>query len=256
MFPLGSIRLAIAAPLLAAALGLHGVAQAQLVSAPAWGVGLGVSLKRPAYTGFGTDTTVIPLLSYENRWVRFAGPVVDLKLPVGGAVALGLRARYAFEDGYEPGDAPGLAGMSERRPGLWLGASALWRSGVADLSAEWLADASGRSDGQRLRLMAERPFVQGSFHLVPRVALHWHDRRSVGYYYGVRPTEAATGRPAYGGRSTVNAELGLRTSYALTASQGLYLDLSATRLGSGIQDSPLVDRGAETAVRFGYLYRF
>lgn len=221
-----------------------------------WGVGLGLSVKRPAYSGIGSETRVIPQLSYENRWVRLAGPMVDFKLPSRGSLSLGLRARYALEDGYEPGDAPVLAGMAERKPGLWLGATAVWRSGFADLSAEWLGDAAGLSDGQRLRLMAERSLRQGSFQFTPRLALHWQDGKAVDYYYGVRASEATTARPVYGGSSTVSTELGLRTGYALSARQGLYLDLSATRLGSGIQNSPLVDRSIETAVRMGYLYRF
>jgi len=254
MLPLRSALLAAAA--LAGALGLNPVARAQFTEPSTWGVGLGVSVKRQAYTGIGNSTTVIPVLSYETRWVRFAGPVLDLKLPTSGQLALGLRVRYAFEDGYEQGDAPVLAGMAERKAGLWLGATALWRSDIADLSAEWLADASGQSDGRRLRLMAERSFRQGAFQLVPRLALHWHDRKSVDYYYGVRAGEATLGRARYEGRSAINTELGLRTSYAITASQGLYLDLSATHLGSAIQDSPLVDRSAERAVRLGYLYRF
>ena len=246
----------LAVALFPALLCLPTAAQTPVEATSTWGLGLGVSVKRQAYTGIGSDTTAIPLLSFENRWVRFAGPVVDLKLPTSGRVALGLRARYAFEDGYEPGDAPILAGMGERKPGFWLGGTALWRSDVADLSAEWLADASGRSQGQRLRLMAERAFRQGSFQFTPRLALHWHDRKSVDYYYGVRGSEASLVRPAYSGGSALNTELGLRTSYGLTASQGLYLDLSATHLGSAIQNSPLVDRNAETAVRLGYLYRF
>ena len=36
----------------------------------------------------------------------------------------------------------------------------------------------------------------------------------------------------------------------------VYLDLSATRLGSGARHSPLVDGSTESALRLGYLYRF
>lgn len=94
-----------------------GAALAQPATESAWGVGLGVNLKQKAYAGMGTRTTVIPLLSYENRWVRVAGPVLDLKLPAHGPLVMALRARYAFEDGYEPDDAPVLNGMAERKSG-------------------------------------------------------------------------------------------------------------------------------------------
>lgn len=240
----------------ATALCSAGVALAQPATESPWGVGLGTSTKHKAYAGMGTSTTVIPLISYENRWVRFAGPLLDIKLPTQGAVSLTLRARYAFEDGYEASDAPVLSAMAERKASVWLGASALWRSSMADLSVEWLGDASGHSKGQRLRLAAEKSWRVGQFVLAPRLAVQWHDRKSVNYYYGVRDSEARAGRAAYAGRATTHTELGLRTAYTLAPQQSVYADLSATRLGSAVRNSPLVGRSTETALRLGYLYRF
>jgi outer membrane protein len=62
-----------------------------------------------------------------------------------------------LEDGYEPDDAPILNGMAERKPGLWLGGGALWWHDTANVSFEWLADASGHSDGQRVRVGLKNP---------------------------------------------------------------------------------------------------
>ena len=127
---------------------------------------------------------------------------------------------------------------------------------MADLSAEWLGDASGHSKGQRLRLAAEKSWRVGQFVLAPRLAVQWHDRKSVDYYYGVRDSEARAGRAAYAGRATTHTELGLRTAYTLAPQQSVYADLSATRLGSAVRNSPLVGRSTETALRLGFLYRF
>lgn len=233
-----------------------GAALAQAVTEPAWGVGLGVNFKQKAYAGMGTSTTVIPLLSYENRWVRVAGPVLDVKLPLQGPVTVAVRARYAFEDGYEPVDAAMLSGMAERKSSVWLGANVLWRGSLADLGAEWLADASGHSKGQRVRLSAEKTWRMGAVGLTPRLAVQWSDRKSVDYYYGVRPGEALPGRPAYRAGAATHAELGLRTTYSWAPPHSVYLDLSATRLGSAVRLSPLVNRSTESALRLGYLYRF
>lgn len=76
----------------AAALCSAGVAMAQPATETPWGVGLGASIKQKAYAGMGTSTTVIPLLSYENRWIRFAGPLLDVKLPTQAPVSVTLRA--------------------------------------------------------------------------------------------------------------------------------------------------------------------
>ena len=76
------------------------------------------------------------------------------------------------------------------------------------------------------------------------------------YYYGVRASEALPGRPAYSAGSATHVELGLRSTYTWAPQHNVYLDLSATRLGSGARHSPLVDSSTESALRLGYLYRF
>ena len=221
-----------------------------------WAAGIGVNLKQKAYTGIGIKSTALPVLAYENQWLRFTGLALELKLPSSSPLSFALRARYAIEDGYEAGDAPILNGMNERKAGLWLGGIAHLRHDIAHLSADWAADASGHSKGQRIRLVAEKPMLLGSVQLAPRLAANWLDKNYVDYYYGVTPGEARLGRAAYTGQATVNTELGLRGSYALAPQQSIYLDLSATALGSGIKDSPLVGRSTETTARIGYLYRF
>lgn len=251
MFPL-PMRL----PLCTAALLSAGAALAQPSTDPSWSLGLGVSVKQSAYAGMGTSTTVIPLLGYENRWLRLAGPVLDVKLPLQAPLTVALRARYALDDGYEPDDAPVLRGMDERKSGVWLGAHVVWRGSLADLGAEWLADASGHSRGQRVRLSAEKTWRMGPVGLTPRLAVHWNDHASVDYYYGVRPGEALPGRPAYSASSATHAELGLRTTYSWAPPHAAYLDLGTTRLGRAVRHSPLVDRSSETALRLGYLHRF
>ena len=127
-----------------------GAALAQPATESAWGMGLGVNLKQKAYAGMGTRTTVIPLLSYENRWVRVAGPVLDLKLPAHGPLVMALRARYAFEDGYEPDDAPVLNGMAERKSGRVVSATKPTRAAMvkkvsigAQHKFRWPADLAG-----------------------------------------------------------------------------------------------------------------
>ena len=132
----------------------------------------------------------------------------------------------------------------------------MWRTPAADLSAELLGDASGHSKGNRFKIMAERRFQAGAFDLSPRVAAIRLDRKYVDYYYGVKAAEVQASRPFYSGEATVNLEAGLRIGYTLAPKQNLFLDLSATRLGAGIKDSPIVERSTQTGLRIGYLYRF
>lgn len=221
-----------------------------------WGLGIGAGWQRPVYAGAENKTRVLPLISFENEHVRVLGLGADLKLPSAGPVSFAVRARYALGDGYESDDAPILNGMAERKPSFWLGGVVQWRTEYAKLSAELAGDASSHSKGTEARLGVERDFRFGRFMITPRVAAVWRDAKYVDYYYGVRPEEATAFRPAYEGRATTNAEVGLRTFYGFSLRDGAFLDVSATALGSSIKDSPLVDRRTLPAVRLGYLYRF
>lgn len=223
--------------------------------ASAWGLGLAVGVEKQPYRGIDNETKAIPLVTYENKWVSIFGPGIDVKLPSAGPVSFRLRARYSM-DGYEAGDSPFLAGMDERKDGIWLGGAAVWRNDFANLSAELLGDASGNSKGTKFRLMLDRRFQAGSFDITPRLAATRLDDKYVSYYYGVNAPEVRAGRPFYQGGSAVNLEAGVRVGYSIAPQQTIFLDLSTTSLGSSIKDSPLVERSTQSGVRVGYLYRF
>lgn len=229
--------------------------EAQAEAASSWGLGLGVGMERKPYRDFDNKTKLLPLLTYESKWISLSGLSADLKLPSAGPVSFRLRARYSME-GYDASDSPFLAGMEERKDGIWLGGAAIWRNDIANLSAELLGDASGNSKGTKLKLMVDRRFQAGSFDITPRLAATRLDDKYVSYYYGVNAAEVRAGRPFYQGGSAVNLEAGVRVGYAIAPRQSLFLDLSTTKLGSGIKDSPLVDKSSQNAVRVGYLYRF
>lgn len=236
-------------------------AAAETEPAASWGLGLGAGSMQKPYAGMDRENRVLPMLSYENRWLRVAGLGAEVKLPrldLSDTQHLDFRlvARYDGS-GYEADDAPILNGMAERKGGFWAGARAIWHTGFAQLSADWTADASGHSKGQRLSLGVEKNFRVGpQLMLTPRLGAAWLDRKSVDYYFGVRDGEVLPGRAAYGGRAGVNTELGLRGAYLLDRHHSLFVDVGVTRLSRPIRDSPLVDRSTENRVFMGYLYRF
>jgi len=223
--------------------------------ASTWALGLAGGVEQSPYRGYGNKTRALPWLMYNGSRFRFAGTTADLKLGALGPVWFDLRVKYA-DDGYKAGDAPILNGMEERKGGFWAGAHMMWRNPYADLSLEWLTDASRHSSGQTAKLLAEHRFNSGRFTFVPYLGANWMSSNYVDYYFGVRQNEAAAQRAAYHGGATTNLVGGLRTDVSLTQSQSLLLDLRVTRFGSGITDSPLVDRSSAAAVRVGYLYRF
>lgn len=220
-------------------------------------LGIGVQSEENAYGD--SSTSGAPLIHYENRYFRFSGTTADLKMPwiSSSTVDVSLRAKYSIGEGYEASDADILSGMAEREDnGVWAGAAVQWRPGFADFTLEGLADTSGDSDGQRLRLEASRTFSWDRFSITPRIAATWMNDDAVDYFYGVRPNEVTAGRPAYIGEATTNIELGLKATYSITEKHTILFDAGITYLGDSITDSPITTEDTATSIGVGYVYRF
>jgi outer membrane scaffolding protein for murein synthesis (MipA/OmpV family) len=220
-----------------------------------WGVGIGVAMEQRPYRDFDDKAQLIPMITYENKWVSLSGPSFDVKLPSAGPFAFRLRARYS-NDGYEADDSSYLTGMDKRKNSFWVGGAAIWYNNFANLTTEVLTDGSDNSKGKKFKLQVDRRLSSGAFGFTPRVAVHMVDSKYVAYYYGVRASDARIDRPRYDGESTTNIEVGLRLDYAVTPKQLLFVDIGATSFGSGIKESPLVDHSSQSGVRAGYVYRF
>lgn len=229
--------------------------------AASWSLGLGVVSMQKPYAGIDREDKLLPVLRFENQYLRVFGPQVAVKLPsvgLGGAQRLDFSLVGKYDgSGYEADDAPILGGMQERKAGFWAGAEAQWKNDVADVKATWLADASGHSKGQKFSLGLERTWrLGGKVMLTPRVEATWHDKKYVDYYYGVRDTEARLGRAAYAGKAGTGAEAGLRGVYLFDQRHSVFMDVAVSSLPRQVKDSPLVDRSTENRVLLGYTYRF
>jgi outer membrane protein len=224
-------------------------------AAPRWGLGTaGVSIDR-AYVDYERDNKIVPVLFFNNRWISLNGGTIDFKFNRSQDFSVRLRARYSL-DGYDPDDSPFLDGMHDRDDSAWLGGALVWKPKFADVSLEVLADAMGNSSGTRARLGIEHRFAVGRFGLTPRIEAEWLDDRFVDYYYGVQADEALVQRPAYAGRASVNVEAGIRVDTTWRRRHTLFIDAGFQSLGTGIKDSPLVDRDTQSRLSIGYLYTF
>jgi outer membrane protein len=226
-----------------------------------WGLGIAAINSQKAYKGIDRETKALPMIRFENEYVKVGGLGLEVKIP---SLELGASDRLNFAivgkkefGGYEADDAPILAGMAERKSGFWAGAKAEWENDLIDVSALWLADTAGHSNGQRFSLGLEKKWRAGrQVMLMPHLTAHWLDRQYVDYYYGVRADEATAGRAAYAGAAGVNVELGVRAMYLLDRNNALMLDVAATSLSKRIKDSPLVGRSSTNRVLLGYMYSF
>lgn len=229
-----------------------------------WGVGIAAISNQKAFKDIDRDTMAIPVIFFENRYVNVFGPFIDFKLPgvefsEEQKLNFSLPLQYGL-GGYDKDDirdTPILNGMDRRKGGFWAGAKVEWENPWVNVTAQWLTDISGKSEGQRVSVGIGRNWVFGdSFLISPRLVAIWYDDKYVDYHYGVRTHEARIDRPAYSGEAAVNIEYGLRGIYRFDMKNSIFLDVGATSLASNIKDSPLIDSSTENQVLFGYQYQF
>jgi outer membrane protein len=220
-----------------------------------WSVGMGAFTVQKVYKDIERENLAPPFLAYENKWISFAGPRLDVKFPSDDALSFRLRVAY-FGDGYNTNSSPVFAGMEDRKRTVWGGGAVVWRSPIANVSAEVLSDLQGYSNGTRAAVRAEHRFGFGRFGVSPRAGVQWFDSKYVDYYYGVKASEARAGRAAYQGQATYGLDAGLRFDYTPVLPHTVFLDVNTVQYGSEILNSPLVDKPTQISVSVGYLYRF
>lgn len=221
-----------------------------------WALGVGGGLQKKIYAGAEAKLRVLPVVAYENSWVKLVGPGVGLKLGRNGGFSYMLNARYALNEGYKASDAWVLEGMDRRRASVWVGPEINWDSDLGRLSAGAQADASQESKGYQATLNYSRDFRFGRFSIGPNVGLIWLSSRYVDYYYGVTEAEARSWRSQYEGKASLNLGVGLRGRYMIDAHQSASFELGVRHYGSGITDSPLVNRRYQPQLNLGYAWHF
>ncbi|MEE3650605.1 MULTISPECIES: MipA/OmpV family protein [unclassified Brenneria] len=218
-----------------------------------WGLGVGVGYEESPYEGVRSSFSPLPLLYFDDKWVHFFANKLDLKVGRWSDVSVTLRGEYALGDGYKGSDSSALSGMEKRKGAFWYGPTVAWNTGFGTLSGEFL---TAGSKGQKSKIHFGKDFNYTRWSLTPYVSAEWLSHKNVDYYYGVRESETRAGRAAYDGESTYNFSLGSRFDYRLAEHQKLGIDISLTRLGRGVTDSPLVDHSVVPAASLYYLYQF
>lgn len=227
-----------------------------------WSLGIGVMSAQKPYAGIDREAKAIPMIQLENRYVRVRGLGLEVKLP-GLVISDTQRLNFSIVGrgsaggGYEADDAPVLGGMAERKSGFWAGAKVEWETGLVDVTADWTADASSHSKGQKFSLGVAKSWRLGQHvMLIPRLGATWQDRKYNDYYFGVRDSEVRPGRAAYRADAGVNAEVGLTGIYMFDRHHSAMLSAAVTSLSKEIKNSHLVDRSTENRVMAAYIYRF
>ncbi|HEX9020416.1 MAG TPA: MipA/OmpV family protein, partial [Nitrospirota bacterium] len=133
--------------------------------------------------------------------------------------SLKLGAGLKLHPGYRPDGDQELAGMEKRRSSIDGYLNAVWQNPVVDFGITYYRDIGRVSRGDAATIRVSHNFqITPDIRLTPSVGLEWESAKLVNYYYGVKPSEAQPGRPAYTGRKTINYGVGMTGAYRLSRS--------------------------------------
>lgn len=155
-----------------------------------------------------------------------------------------------------------LSGMATRRDSIDGVVNAEWKIENNYLHMSYYRDIGDVSNGDSAILILGHNFnfkqalFDRDFRLAPSASLEWCSDNLVDYYYGVRPGEAAPGRPSYDGRETFIVGARLTAFLRVRRDTVLFVGSQAVHFGSGITDSPLVTRSDTIRGYFGAVWRF
>ena len=207
-------------------------------------LGAGPYVQSQPYRHADPVVTPSPVIFFDNqlfyvRWTRvgmyFMGDSSD---DFSWGASLTAQPRPF---GYESDDSSALDGMDERKTS--------WEGGLA-IAAEYkkyfaefllVRDLLDNSNGAMARAEFGATLKTGNFSFYPSVLAIYRSEKFNDYYYGVKPEEAAAGRPAYAAGSGVEFALQSYIKYDINENWHALVNLRADYLSSETRNSPIVD---------------
>jgi outer membrane protein len=215
-----------------------------------WGIGGGAVASPRPYVEAKPRIFPIPVVNLRyDRWF-VQGIRGGYELVAKPKLSLNAFAQARFQ-GLEPDESPFLEGMEERKKSMDAGLEAVYRGRPVGFRAAVLTDTLGRSQGQELSAQAVTGAPLGKKLLVlvafgPR----WETSRRADYYYGVRPEEATSERPAYSAEDALNWDLAVSAIYRPADRWSVFALVNRIALGDAIRNSPIVERESMTGLLF------
>lgn len=217
-----------------------------------WLVGAGVVFQPNPFLKKSTTVLPVPMAEYQGEKMLLQLGRLRYVMSKAGRWDIFGQAAIRFE-GFDTEDR-NMQGMKERKPALEAGA------GIARSNIGGTVEFGFRHDlvnsHRGYSVDARYDFTIGDANLLlqPRVGISYRSRRLVNYYYGVDAAEANANRPAYRGDYSVNVFIGGQTLYKLRTRLWATVGMQVERLGSSIQDSPIIDKSYQVSGHIGLIY--
>jgi len=221
---------------------------------------LGIAgLQRPEYVGGNdTETVLAPLISLDYKDTAY------IKLNRAGVwfwkpedTGLRFGALLKSRRGWRRNDGDRLANMDTRGDSIEAGLNVAWEYQRFQAEAGYLTDISSTSDGDSAFVNLRYALVRSpKWQLMGQVGFEYLDDDTADYYFGVQPSEAAPGRPAYSPSDAWNTSAGLVATYIINESWLVMGGAVYTKLGDELKDSPIVEDDSYTTLFGGVAWRF
>lgn len=212
-------------------------------------------MDRPPYQDAKVTQDLVPLYMYEGDKVYLHATRVGLKLGERRDHNWELFLDYRYE-GFPTENQAALAGMARRTAALQSGVAYRGRTQFGNVDLELLHDANNTSHGNEWRLGYSIDIHSGRWHFRPSWTVARRSANLNNYYYGVRPEEAAPGRPAYMPGAGTDWTAALYGYYELTERWRLLGGVGVTYLDESVRKSPIVDDRPQMGALVGAAYDF
>lgn len=221
--------------------------------------GAGAVISLNPYKGIGTESRGIPIFFYRKDNLLIYGPMVNYSLLKNADWEVLGISRMRFE-GYEDEDSKYLRGMDDREWTLELGGSLSRVLGEARVTADITADVLNEHKGYEVTLSYNYDFRAAAnirdLLVTPSIGVTYRSRHLNDYYYGVRSSEAISGRPQYSIGDSTGLMAALRLNYRFGERWSVMSMASIEWLGSEITDSPIVEKHYVASFLLGIMRRF
>jgi outer membrane protein len=218
-------------------------------------VGPAISDADPGYVGDHHQLTVYPWFTYRNEHFFVYGLGTGYELATGQRYILSVMAVPQIQRRSSSGS-PQLSGLKYRPWSIDGGVNLAMWSNFGGMALGVFHDILGRNNGMTVRFGYFLPIPVGSGEISPSIGATWENSNLTNYYYGIDPSEARPGRPAYSPASAANPTAQLKYERPFGDQWRFSAELSYMRFGRAIRLSPIVDESSTRSIQVTLLYSF
>lgn len=209
-----------------------------------WSVGAGAIISPNPYLNTKTNILPIPVISYQNKYVSWYGPMIQLRHYLSPKDIIGPLA-YLDTRVFDPKDTSNdqLKLLNKRDRLYMVGGYYRKRTDAGDFFLSISGDLSGNSNGFYGEAAYSYPFSlkKRKYFFRPSIGVQWSSKKIIDHFYGINTTESLrSGLPSYMPSDAISPFAGLFAGINLFGDIYWLTMLRASYMPNAIHQSPMV----------------